>query len=86
MRQEGYILIMLKHLSARGSLFLFVRTHHHLAYYFKLSDARHAANETRLLASRGSPRLAKVLQIHPRHRPVPSQRQERPSNGHGNIS
>jgi hypothetical protein len=44
-RGEAYVLLMLKHLSARGSLFLFVRTHHHLEYYFNLSDIRLAANE-----------------------------------------
>jgi hypothetical protein len=75
MRQEGYIVLMLKHLSARGSLFLFVRTHHHLAYYFNLSDARCAANEVRALASSGPSRLAKVVQIHPRCRPAVSLRQ-----------
>ena len=45
MRGEAYVLLMLKHLSARGSLFLLVRTHHHLEYYFNLSDIRLAANE-----------------------------------------
>jgi hypothetical protein len=75
MRQEGYIVLMLKHLSARGSLFLFVRTHHHLAYYFNLSDTRGAANENGVLASPGPPRLATVLQIQPRCRPAVSQRQ-----------
>jgi hypothetical protein len=45
MRGEAYVLLMLKQLSARGSLFLFVRTHHHLEYYFNLSDIRLAANE-----------------------------------------
>jgi hypothetical protein len=75
MRQEGYILLMLKHLSARGSLFLFVRTHHHLAYYFNLSDTRGAANENGARASSGPPRLATVLRIQPRCRPAASQRQ-----------
>jgi hypothetical protein len=42
---EAYVLLMLKQLSARGSLFLMVRTHHHLEYYFNLSDIRLAANE-----------------------------------------
>jgi hypothetical protein len=74
MRQEGYIVLMLKHLSARGSLFLFVRTHHHLAYYFNLNDTSRAANENGVLAS-GPPRLAKVLQIQSRCRPAVSQRQ-----------
>jgi hypothetical protein len=66
---------MLKHLSARGSLFLFVRTHHHLGYYFKVSDTRHAANQTSLFTSSGPPRLAKVLQIHPTSRPAVSRSQ-----------
>jgi hypothetical protein len=74
MRQEGYIVLMLKHLSARGSLFLFVRTHHHLQYYFNLSDARHAANETGVLAYAGPHRLANVVRIHPLSRPAVSQR------------
>jgi hypothetical protein len=75
MRQEGYIVLMLKHLSARGSLFLFVRTHHHLQYYFNLSDTRGAANQTGVLTSSGPPRLAKVVEIHPLSRPAVSQRQ-----------
>jgi hypothetical protein len=45
MKGEAYVVLMLKHLSARGSLFLFVRTHHHLEYYFNLADIRLAANE-----------------------------------------
>jgi hypothetical protein len=43
---------MLKQLAARGSLFLFVRTHHHLEYYFNLSDIRLAANEQRAAAGK----------------------------------
>jgi hypothetical protein len=73
MRQEGYILLMFKQLSARGSLFLFVRTHHHLQYYFNLSDTR-AANETGVLARAAPPRLATVVEIHPICRPAASQR------------
>jgi hypothetical protein len=62
-------MIMFKHLSARGSLFLVVRTHHHLEYYFNLSDARAAANQTRVL--RVDPtRLANVAEIHPIARPA----------------
>jgi hypothetical protein len=74
MRQEGYILLMLKHLSARGSLFLFVRTHHHLGYYFNVSDTRHAANQAGVLNSH-LPRPAKVVEIHPISRSAISQRQ-----------
>lgn len=75
MRPEGYIVIMLKHLTARASLFLFIRTHHHLAYYFNLSDTRSAANQSGVLAASGAPRLAKVVEIHPISRPAASQRQ-----------
>lgn len=73
MRQEGYIVLMFKPLSARGSLFLFVRTHHHLQYYFNLNDTRRAANETGLSAP-GASRLAKVVEIHPISRPALSRR------------
>jgi hypothetical protein len=73
MSKEGYILLMFKHLSARGSLFLFVRTHHHLQYYFNLSDTRHAANQTGDLG--GAPRLASVVQIRPNPQPAVSLRQ-----------
>jgi hypothetical protein len=66
---------MLKHLSARGSLFLYVRTHHHLQYYFNLSDTRCAANQSGDLTSSGPARLAKVVEIHPISRAAISQRQ-----------
>jgi hypothetical protein len=66
---------MLKHLSARGSLFLFVRTHHHLQYYFSLSDTRDAANQTRALSGAVAPRRAKVVEIHPIARPALSLQQ-----------
>lgn len=72
MRQAAYILLMLKHLSARGSLFLFVRTHHHLQYYFNLSDSRSAANESGVLTAAGPPR-ANVVEIHPISRRAVSQ-------------
>ena len=68
-------MLMLKHLSARGSLFLFVRTHHHLQYYFNLGDTRLAANETGVLNSSAPHRLANVVEIHPISRPAVSQRQ-----------
>ena len=61
MRAEAYVLLMLKQLSARGSLFLLVRTHHHLEYYFQLSDVRLAANEQR--AAAWKPGTANVVQI-----------------------
>ncbi len=74
MRTDGYILIMLKHLLERRSLFLFVRTHHHLEYYFNLGDTRRSANQNGVLSSSSSPRLAKVVEIHPILRSVHSQR------------
>jgi hypothetical protein len=55
---------MLNHLSARGSLFLFVRRHHHLEYYFDLGDSRFAANEDGISSSR-APRRSNVIEIHP---------------------
>ena len=61
MRAEAYVLLMLKQLSARGSLFLLVRTHHHLEYYFNLSDIRLAANEQSAAAWR--PQRANVVNI-----------------------
>jgi hypothetical protein len=64
---------MLKHLSARGSLFLFVRTHHHLEYYFNLGDTRGAANQTRVLNPVDPARRANVVEIHPIARPALSQ-------------
>jgi hypothetical protein len=75
MSKEGYILLMLKHLSARGSLFLFVRTHHHLQYYFNVNDTRDAANQTAAQTFRGAPRLADVVQIRPIFQPAVSLRQ-----------
>jgi len=75
MRQEGYIVLMLKHFSARASLFLLVRTHHHLQYYFNLSDTSRAANDTGVLSLSSPPRLAKVVQINPLCRSAVSRRQ-----------
>jgi len=62
---ERYMLIMRKHLSARGSLFLFVRTHRHLEYYFNLQDARYAANQVGIASASGSPQGANVVEMHP---------------------
>ncbi|HEY2779535.1 MAG TPA: hypothetical protein VGI90_02080 [Steroidobacteraceae bacterium] len=64
MSAEVYMLLMLKHLSARGSLFLFVRTHHHLEYYFNLSDTRRAANQSTPAPSALSG-PAKVIELRP---------------------
>jgi hypothetical protein len=58
------MLLMLNHLSARGNLFLFVRRHEHLEYFFNLGDSRFAANEDGI-SSRGSPRRTNVIEIHP---------------------
>jgi len=62
---ERYMLLMLKYLSARGSLFLLARTHHHLQYYFNLDDTRHAANQNGISSSHGTPKNANVIEIHP---------------------
>jgi hypothetical protein len=75
MNKEGYIVLMLKHLSARGCLFLFVRTHHHLQYYFNLNETRDAANQTGAQTLPGAPRLATVVQIRPMPQPAASLRQ-----------
>jgi len=74
MTTERYMVFMLNHLSARGSLFLFVRRHHHLEYYFNLGDSRLAANENGISSCRGSPQRTNVFQIHPL---VHAQRQHR---------
>jgi hypothetical protein len=62
---DGYMLLMLKHLSARGSLFLLVRTHRQLEYYFNLGDAHAAANQNGISGSYGSPQTNNVIEIHP---------------------
>jgi hypothetical protein len=61
---ERYMLLMLNHLSARGCLFVFVRRHHHLEYYFNLGDCRLAANENGISSS-GAPQRSNVFEIHP---------------------
>lgn len=61
MRGEAYVLLMLKQLSARGSLFLFIKTHHHLEYYFNVNDVRLAANEHSAVLK--SQRVANVVAI-----------------------
>ena len=57
------MLLMLKRLSARGSLFLLVRTHQHLEYYFNLSDAHLAANQDAPARSRATAGLAQVIEF-----------------------
>lgn len=74
MRANGYIVLMRQQLAARGTLFLFVRTHHHLEYYFNLDDTRLAANQNGLVTSSGAPRPAKVVEIHRISRAVQAQR------------
>jgi hypothetical protein len=56
---------MRKHLSARGCLFLFTRSHHHLEYYLDLGDVRCAANQNGIFSSSGSLGCANVIEIHP---------------------
>jgi hypothetical protein len=56
---------MLIHLSARGNLFLFVRRHQHLEYYFNLGDCRVAANVEGISNSHGAPQRSNVIEIHP---------------------
>jgi hypothetical protein len=58
------MLLMLNHLSARGSLFIFVRRHRHLEYYFNLGDCRFAANENGISNS-GARQRSNVFEIHP---------------------
>jgi hypothetical protein len=66
MTTERYIVIMRKHLSGRGTLFLFVRTHRHLEYYFNFHDARYAAaNQAGIGSASGSPQGANVVEMHP---------------------
>jgi hypothetical protein len=64
MTLDGYMLRMLKHLSARGSLFLLVRTHRQLEYYFNFKDSHAAANQSGTLAASQRPRTANVVEIH----------------------
>lgn len=57
---------MLKQMSARGSLFLFVRTHRHLEYYLELPNARLAANQNGIGGSDAvSAQSTNVIEIHP---------------------
>ena len=62
MRGDAYVLLMLKQLAARGSLFLFVRTHHHLEYYFRVNDIRLSANDQHAAALKNQSG-AKVVSI-----------------------
>jgi hypothetical protein len=62
---DRYMLLMLRHLATRGSLFLFVRTHQHLQYFFDLKDTGGAANQNGVLGPPGCLRTANVVEIHP---------------------
>jgi hypothetical protein len=62
---QRYISLMRKHMSARGCLFLFVRSHQHLEYYLNLGDVRCAANQNGFFSPSGSPRGANVIEIRP---------------------
>jgi len=56
--------------SARHSLFLFVRTHRQLQYYFGVAETRRSANQS-ALALRGPvnpQRIGNVVEIHPDRR------------------
>lgn len=59
------MLPMLKCLSTRGSLFLFVRTHQHLGYYLNLADTQYAANQSGIIRASGPALTGKVVEIHP---------------------
>lgn len=72
MRAERYMLLMLKNLSARGSLFLFVRTHQHLEYYFNLSDTHLAANQPAAAPASVPCARATVIDFRPICRTLPS--------------
>ena len=65
MSANGYMVLMLKHLATRGSLFLFVRTHQQLQYYFHLDDSRQAANQKGMQGAGGYPETANVVELHP---------------------
>jgi hypothetical protein len=55
---------MVKHLSGRISLFLYVRTHSQLQYYLNLEDSHRAANQAgNLDAIAAAP--SNVAEIHP---------------------
>jgi hypothetical protein len=54
---------MVSRLSAKISLFLYVRNHSQLQYYLKLAESRSAANEGRLSSS--SKIAMNVVAIHP---------------------
>jgi hypothetical protein len=59
------MLMMLRHLSARGSLFLFVRSHHQLEYYFRVEDLHCAANQSGVRHLNDSPRVGNVVELRP---------------------
>lgn len=52
-------------LSAKFSLFLFVRTHSQLQYYLKLADSRVASNESGIKPTPRARKPDNVVEIHP---------------------
>ncbi len=71
------MLLMLKHLSARGSLLLFMRTHRQLEYFFNLTDTRGAANQDGISGPYGPPTAPNVIEIHPVARVRPQRSRQR---------
>jgi hypothetical protein len=55
---------MLAGLSAKVSLFLYVRSHAQVEYYLNLADARRAANESRGNSPEPNSAGAKIVEIH----------------------
>jgi hypothetical protein len=62
---DRYMLLMLKHLATRGTLFLFVRTHQQVQFYLDLPDSRGAANQSGIAGSAGCLQAPNVIEIHP---------------------
>jgi hypothetical protein len=65
MIERRYMSSMLNQWSARGSLFLLVRSHRHLEYYLKLANARLAANQSGIAGAAVSANSTNVIEIHP---------------------
>jgi hypothetical protein len=61
---------VLTQLTARSCVFLFVRTHQQLQYYYKIAETRHAANDSgfKLRDAGESPPTGNVVAIHPTQR------------------
>jgi hypothetical protein len=52
-------------LSARLSLFLYVRSHVQWQYYLNLGETRTAANEADLRGPKDGPQVARIIKIRP---------------------